>query len=339
MTGFHQWYGQLTCTTNTGMFKLKLQHSSAQTIQTMGKPVKLPMQLKLNKGWNWLPYPYQEASRIKDAGGLFDHTVLTNGDVFKRNNAQFTRWYDVTGFKGWIGSPSAQDLEPGEGHKLLLASGGDFSFPAPTARRKLAEPSASVVSATKQTRLLSSRRQACGGGGSAGSDAATWTVPAGSYPDSNSMTVGVKLDGAIAEGGTLAGFFGSEVRGVQTDTTDVPGLPLAGEWASKKVFSLAVQGSVEDGDSGKTITFEYSPDGTSSSKLDTTARWNSDGIEGGAFNPFVVEGGSAPCPGGGGEGDGGDSVLAQLPTSDRAARASSLEGDMPNSMTAQSFGA
>ena len=95
------------------------------------------------------------------------------------------------------------------------------------------------------------------------------------------MTVGVKLDSTISEGGAIAAFFGSSLRGVQTQTTDVPNLPLAGEWGGKKVFSLAVQGSVEDGDTGKTISFEYSPDGTNSVKLDTTNTWTSSAIYGG----------------------------------------------------------
>jgi len=282
VTGFNQWYGELRCMTNTEMFKLKLQGKEAQTARVRGKPVKLPMKLTVVTGWNWLPYPYQEASSLLDAGGNFDHSVLTSGDVFKRNNAQFTRWYDVTGYKGWIGSPNAQHLEPGEGHKLLLASGGNFTFPAPESRRQLAHPLSSTTDASmqEQARWIT----ACSGSG--GLDASTWSVSEGAFQTSNLMTVGVKIDGKIMSSGWLAAFFGDEIRGVQKDQSSVPSLDIAGEWAGTKVFSLAVQGNIDD--SGKMITLRYSADGKSSVKLTTATTWSADEIVGSAFSPYVV---------------------------------------------------
>jgi len=286
VTGFNQWYGELFCMTNTEMFKLKLQDKGPQTARIRGKPVKLPMKLTLTAGWNWMPYPYQEPSSLLDSGGNFDHSVLTNGDIFKRNNQQFTRWYDVTGYKGWIGSPKAQHLEPGEGHKLLLASGGNFTFFSPQGRRQLANPMSSASGI--DVHIESLWASACRGGGSNDSDPSTWSVAEGHFQTSNLMTIGVKIDGKIMNGGWLAAFVGDEIRGVQKDQGNVPRVDIAGEWAGTKVFSLAVQGNIEDGDSNKMIKFHYSVDGTYSVKLDTTIMWEADAVVGSAFNPFVV---------------------------------------------------
>ena len=311
LPGFTRWFGNIACVSTVEMFKLNLRHDLDQTLEVHGRPVKLPLTVHLNAGWNWLPFPYQEAA---DLGAYQIESALTSGDVFKRNNAHFTVWYDVPGFKGWLGSPAATKLRPGEGHMLRLASGSQFTFPrlGGAGRRALEEAGrrtleeAGRTSGTADAALYPTRRRAlqttargsassCGGGRVAGSDPSTWaTAGLGSYPDANAMTVGVKLGGSLAGGGWLAALCDGEIRGVSTELTTVPAVPFAAEWGGAKVFSLAVQGSVAAGDTGKTITFEYSADGISSLKLDTLSTWASDAVIGGAFSPFVVEG-RAPC--------------------------------------------
>ena len=53
----------------------------------------------------------------------------------------------------------------------------------------------------------------------------------GDYPDSASLTVGIKIDGVIQVSGTVASFIDGVVRSVQDELTAVPNIASAGDWA------------------------------------------------------------------------------------------------------------
>jgi len=128
----------------------------------------------------------------------------------------------------------------------------------------------------------------------AGSDPQTWQPPnTGTYDSSSSLFVGVKLDGAIVDEGTIAAFVGESIRGLQAETTLVPDLPVAGEYANHAVWALAVSGHAEV-DVGATVRFEFAPN-DASTVLRTTYEWVANGVMGTVFAPFVLEG-DAPCP-------------------------------------------
>ena len=103
----------------------------------------------------------------------------------------------------------------------------------------------------------------------------------------------VKLDGEIMMEGMVASFIDGELRGVQAETEGVPNVPAAGEYGGKVVWALSVLGH-KSAVSGRTVAFEYSRDGQTSVKLETTLLFAAVSTSN-AFNPLVLQGSAPAC--------------------------------------------
>jgi len=110
-------FGGLSTLTVDEMYLLKV--AAATQISVTGTPVALPKTLTINEGWSWIPSPYQTAVSLSDGIPSYNYV---QGDHIK-SQMQFSEFY--SGY-GWFGSLSM--LNPGEGYKLRVSSGGPATF-------------------------------------------------------------------------------------------------------------------------------------------------------------------------------------------------------------------
>jgi hypothetical protein len=109
-------FGGLFALTTDDMYAMKL--STSATLTLIGSPTTLPKMIVLNRGWTFLPCPYQISVPLASGAPTFTYA---SGDQFK-SQYLFAEFY--TGF-GWFGG--LMSLEPGLGYKLR-AAGGPATF-------------------------------------------------------------------------------------------------------------------------------------------------------------------------------------------------------------------
>ena len=114
-------YGQLSSLTGNTMYAIKL--ATAATLSVIGMPATFPKTVTLTSGWSWLPMPYPSALSLA-SGGPSPLNAFAAGDQFK-SQAQFSEFYD--GY-GWYGTLA--QLNPGQGYKINVATGGEATFQA-----------------------------------------------------------------------------------------------------------------------------------------------------------------------------------------------------------------
>ena len=114
-------YGQLASLTGDTMYAIKL--ATAATLSVTGMPATLPKTVTLTSGWSWLPLPYPSALALASASPS-PVNAFAAGDQFK-SQSEFAEFYD--GY-GWYGTLS--QLNPGQGYKIKVATGGEATFQA-----------------------------------------------------------------------------------------------------------------------------------------------------------------------------------------------------------------
>jgi len=271
VTGFNQWYGPLDTLKTTEMLMMKIQ-APAQKFTMSGPPATLPMTLSLNKEWNWLVYPYLEALPLVTA---IDKSILGHETVLKDPSA-FTQWYDISGFKGWLGDSKMNTMKIGMGYKIKMANAGQLVYPAlSSGRRLLAEASNATVPAKIDAVAKPARVPK------------EWaSFDPNSLPESAGLNAVIELSGVLQPGGMLAAFIDGEVRGVMTNPTTVPNVPAFGPMAGRPLWSISVLGKTSD--EGRPVSFQYSPDGERTIALDTQVKWARDAYLGDASHPVFL---------------------------------------------------
>lgn len=113
------WYGSLSKIDATGMYKVKL--AKANTLTIVGKDVdETDINLTINKGWNWLPFPIHKSIKLEEALSLYNST---DGDVIK-DQFSFAIYDELS---GWSGSLSY--LIPNNGYMVKSGTAQVFNYP------------------------------------------------------------------------------------------------------------------------------------------------------------------------------------------------------------------
>jgi len=274
VTGFQQWFGALSELKTPEMLMMKLQ-APAQKFTMSGPPATLPMTLPLTKNWNWLAYPYLEALPLKDA---IDQSILVHETLLKDSSA-FTQWYDISGFKGWLGDAKMDTMTVGMGYKIKMTAAGTLVYPPlsggrrqlSTASNATSPPAAKIGTLAKPARV----------------PAAWSSFDEHAHPESAGLNAVVELDGDLQPGGMLAAFIDGEIRGLLSAPTQVPKVPAFGPMAGRPLWPISVLG--KSSDAGKAISFQFSADGERVHKLSTQIKWARDTYYGDATHPTVLK--------------------------------------------------
>ena len=173
------------------MYALQRQNLNPGEIAALGGAVDLMQPIKLVSGWNWLGFPMQADSSIKDA--LLSLNA-TNNDVFKSQVDGTITFVDGK----WL--PENRRMFPGRGYMLRTEKAQRFSYSA-----QAIIPSNSEGPQTRQVKVLSVGA------------APNWVKPEG-LEHNMSVYATVKVDGKSVEapGSLLAAFDGESIAGVVT---------------------------------------------------------------------------------------------------------------------------
>ena len=123
-------YGTLSALDTAQMYKVQM--ANGVTLTFSGTPTPLPKTVIFVEGWNYMPCPFQTTTGL-DIGQ--PSLAYTQDDQIKSQTV-FATYYD--GY-GWFGN--LNDLYPGAGYKMKLATGGDAIFPDLSSGRRQLEPS------------------------------------------------------------------------------------------------------------------------------------------------------------------------------------------------------
>ena len=179
------------------MYALQRQNLNPGEIAALGGAVDLMQPIKLVSGWNWLGFPMQADSSIKDA--LLSLNA-TNNDVFKSQVDGTITFVDGK----WL--PENRRMFPGRGYMLRTEKAQRFSYSA-----QAIIPSNSEGPQTRQVKVLSVGA------------APNWVKPEG-LEHNMSVYATVKVDGKSVEapGSLLAAFDGESIAGFTAEIIGAP---------------------------------------------------------------------------------------------------------------------
>ena len=110
------WLGSLTSFSNLQMFKVKLNQEA--NLRLLGTEVnRSTTEFRILEGWNWLPFPFNNSSRLDEALAFFE---AEEGDVIK-DQYSFAIYDDII---GWTGNLSY--LQNGRGYMLRATNAQVF---------------------------------------------------------------------------------------------------------------------------------------------------------------------------------------------------------------------
>jgi hypothetical protein len=115
----NDWFGSLNTLENTKMYKVKL--ASENPIVLKGNDVdEANLDLQINKGWNWLPFPVHRNISLQEALAFYNPT---DGDVIKD---QYTfAIYDAT--SGWSGTLNY--MQSNRGYMMRSGAAQTLNYP------------------------------------------------------------------------------------------------------------------------------------------------------------------------------------------------------------------
>ena len=178
------WNGTLTETSSVGMYMIKTSDTIDEFIvegSAKLDPSDEEMTMAISKGWNYIPYPLDEAQSITTALGF----TPQHGDVIKRKAGGDAIYQVGQGGQGWR---NAFDMEPGQGYmyKSNATSTITFNYSYPTGGAK------SSMLANVETIDYH------------------WTVDAHKYANTMNMIAMVNVDGEMVKGGYEVAAFSNE---------------------------------------------------------------------------------------------------------------------------------
>ncbi|WP_298782320.1 LamG-like jellyroll fold domain-containing protein [uncultured Polaribacter sp.] len=114
------WFGSLSNIEISTMYKVKL--ATANSLTLVGQDVdETNLNLALNEGWNWLPFPIHKSTRLQDALSLYEPT---DGDVIK-DQFSFAIYDELSGWSG-----SLTYLTPNSGYMMRSGVAQTFNYPS-----------------------------------------------------------------------------------------------------------------------------------------------------------------------------------------------------------------
>lgn len=248
-----------------------VHRDNAGVLNFTGGVVKLPMDIELHAGENYISVPYQHPVPIleymptrKDGKTyIYGDTLTSQGDTMKF----YTRNLMVI---GWLGALSSASFQPGTGYILKVESGGTYTFPA------LKNESGAAASAQRR-RLLSATSE-CEDESKWGNSGVSYEVSLpldweefrtqqhfdckinDRYVEWTEIDAQVMIDEKLQGGGVLAAYRGDVLCGVSNPRECVPGYNSNGEnWFSQSGQPFFnVKCCKFEGTSGMPILFKFS---------------------------------------------------------------------------------
>ena len=246
-------YGTLSALDTAQMYKVQMANSVTLTFS--GTPTPLPKTVMFLEGWNYMPCPFQTTTGL-DIGQ--PSLAYTQDDQIKSQTV-FATYYD--GY-GWFGN--LNELYPGAGYKMKLATGGDAIFPDLSSGRRLLEPS-----------LLQYRKPSV----------SHWTVNPSAFAETMTVTAEVTIGNVVQRSGTLAAFVKDSVRGVQTAPSTAVG------FVNRTVYLLTLY---TDQEGGEWVSFWFCDELNITTALQQTIFLKANGNEGSLLAPLSLAGKRAP---------------------------------------------
>jgi hypothetical protein len=115
----NDWFGSLTTIANNRMYKVNL--AAANALVLIGNDVdEANVNLAINEGWNWLPFPIHRNISLEDALALYDPK---DGDVIK-DQYTFAIYDEISGWSGTLNY-----MQSNRGYMMFSGASQTLNYP------------------------------------------------------------------------------------------------------------------------------------------------------------------------------------------------------------------